>query len=59
MKRILATAILLVLFIACCISSHSCANTTTAPGGGPKDTLPPVLIKITTEIGSTGFQLTD
>lgn len=59
MKRILATAILLVLFIACCISSHSCANTTTAPGGGPKDTLPPVLIKITPEMGSTGFPLTD
>jgi len=59
MKRILATAILLVLFVACCVFSHSCANTTTAPGGGPKDTLPPVLLKITPETGHTNFPLTE
>ena len=59
MKRILATAILLVLFVACCVFSHSCANTTTAPGGGPKDTLPPVLVKITPEFGHKGFPLTE
>ena len=59
MKRILATAILLVLFVACCVFSHSCANTTTAPGGGPKDTLPPVLLKITPEMGHTSFPLTE
>jgi hypothetical protein len=34
---ILAT---LVLF------SHSCANTTTPPSGGPKDTIPPVIEKV-------------
>lgn len=28
------------------IFSHSCANTTTPPSGGPKDTIPPVLKKI-------------
>ena len=58
MRRFIATGILLVLFVAACIASHSCANTTTAPTGGPKDTLPPVLIKITPPSGSTGFPLT-
>ena len=59
MRRITATVLLLVLFAACCISSHSCANTTTAPSGGPKDTLPPVLLKITPEPGNTEFPLTE
>ena len=59
MKRILATAVLLALFVACCVFSHSCANTTTPPSGGPKDTLPPVLLKITPPAGATGFPLTE
>ena len=59
MKRITATVTLLALFIACCIASHSCANTTTAPGGGPKDTIPPVLLKITPEPNNTDFPLTE
>ena len=59
MRRIPATVILLALFVACCIFSHSCANTTTPPGGGPKDTIPPVLLKVTPENGSTLFPLTD
>lgn len=59
MKRITATVCLLALFIACCIGSHSCANTTTPPSGGPKDTLPPVLIKITPGPGTTQFPLTE
>lgn len=28
------------------IFSHSCANTTGTPSGGPKDTIPPVLVKV-------------
>lgn len=28
------------------IFSHSCANTTTPPSGGPKDTIPPVIRKV-------------
>ena len=55
MRRITLTALVLVLFVAACIASHSCANTTTAPSGGPKDTLPPVLVKITPESGTTSF----
>ena len=55
MRRITLTVLVLVLFVAACIASHSCANTTTAPSGGPKDTLPPVLVKITPESGTTSF----
>ena len=59
MRRIPATVILLALFVACCIFSHSCANTTTPPSGGPKDTIPPVLLKVTPDFGTTGFPVTD
>lgn len=34
------------LILGSIIFSHSCANTTTGPSGGPKDTIPPVLVKI-------------
>ena len=55
MRRITATVILLTLFIGACLSSHSCANTTTAPSGGPKDTIPPILVKLTPPTGTTNF----
>ena len=32
--------------------SHSCANTTTPPSGGPKDTIPPVITKLYPEPGA-------
>ena len=59
MRRFIATGLLLAAFVAACLSSHSCANTTTAPSGGPKDTIPPVLLKITPENGTTGFPRTE
>ena len=59
MKRTTATALLLALFTACLVLSHSCANTTTPPSGGPKDTIPPVLLRLTPADGSTGFPVTD
>ena len=34
--------------------SHSCANTTQAPTGGLKDTIPPAIVKISPHPGSTG-----
>lgn len=37
------------------VFSHSCANTTQAPKGGLKDTIPPVLVKVTPKPGSTGI----
>lgn len=33
--------------------SHSCANTTTPPSGGPKDTIPPVIKKLNPLNGAT------
>lgn len=33
--------------------SHSCANTTTPPSGGPKDTIPPVITKLYPYPGDT------
>ncbi|MBP5397153.1 MAG: Ig-like domain-containing protein [Bacteroidales bacterium] len=33
--------------------SHSCANTTTPPSGGPKDTIPPILVKADPVSGTT------
>ena len=50
-----AAAILLTAF--CCTISHSCANTSQAPTGGPKDTIPPVLISVTPARGDTGFPI--
>ena len=33
--------------------SHSCANTTTPPSGGPKDTIPPIITKLNPQPGAT------
>ena len=35
--------------------SHSCANTTTPPSGGPKDTIPPVIVKLDPMDGSVNI----
>lgn len=39
-------AIPIGLVLGSVIFSHSCANTSEAPSGGPKDTIPPVIVKI-------------
>lgn len=49
MKRLLSAfwPIIPVAFIlGSMIFSHSCANTTTPPSGGPKDTIPPVITAV-------------
>lgn len=53
MKRMITAASALLLFAACCLFSRSCANTTTPPQGGPKDTIPPVLLQTTPAENST------
>ena len=45
-----ALPVLLVLISV--MFSHSCANTTTPPSGGPKDTIPPVIVKLYPEPGA-------
>ena len=47
----------MLLTAACCLLSHSCANTKAAPSGGPKDTIPPVLQKITPEHNTRNMPL--
>jgi len=42
-----------VLLLGSMIFSHSCANTTQAPTGGAKDTIPPVIVKIYPPNGSS------
>lgn len=59
MRRIIITIIILLGFVGCCLISKSCANTTTPPSGGPKDTIPPVLMKATPDNYSTNFPLAD
>ena len=56
MKKIISAiwpAIPVAIILGSMIFSHSCANTTTPPSGGPKDTIPPVITEIFPAIGAT------
>ena len=56
MKKFLSQYIPLLTVIAATgilVFSPSCANTTTPPSGGPKDTIPPVLVKYSPLPGDT------
>ena len=46
-------AIPVIIILSMMIFSDSCANTTTPPSGGPKDTIPPIITKISPLPGST------
>ena len=46
-------AIPLALILGSILFSHSCANTTTPPSGGPKDTIPPVIVELFPYPGAT------
>ena len=59
MNRNVTAILLIVLTALCCLFSHSCANTKAAPSGGPKDTIPPVLLKIDPEQNTRNMQLAD
>ncbi|NMB36495.1 MAG: Ig-like domain-containing protein [Bacteroidales bacterium] len=54
-RRVLTTALALCGFLLCLLLSKSCANTTTPPSGGPKDTIPPVLMKVNPDFNATNF----
>ena len=43
----------IVAAVGALVFSPSCANTTTPPSGGPKDTIPPVLVKYYPQPGDT------
>ena len=56
MKRSLTKYLPLIpaaVVIVSSIFSHSCANTTQAPTGGLKDTIPPVIVKVSPKPGTT------
>ena len=56
MKRFLSgffPLIPIALVLGAMMFSHSCANTTTPPSGGPKDTIPPIITEIYPEMGMT------
>ena len=60
MKRLIDKylAIIPVAFILIStLFSHSCANTTQAPSGGVKDTIPPVIVKVSPAYYSTNVPL--
>ena len=52
-------ALMIVATALCCALSHSCANTKASPMGGPKDTIPPVLMGVDPVHGDTAFPRTD
>ena len=56
MKRFLSgffPLIPIALILGYMMFSHSCANTTTPPTGGPKDTIPPLITEVYPELGMT------
>ena len=56
MKRILLKYFPIIpigLILGTMMFSHSCANTTTPPSGGPKDTIPPLITEIYPVLGQT------
>ena len=56
MKRFFSNLLPLIpisLVLGSVMFSHSCANTTTPPSGGPKDTIPPVITKVYPLLGQT------
>lgn len=46
-------AVPIAIVLGTTIFSHSCANTTTPPSGGPKDTIPPVITELVPVPGAT------
>lgn len=60
MKRFLSNilpAIPIAFILGSMMFSHSCANTTTPPTGGPKDTIPPVIVDIMPYPGTVNVPL--
>ena len=54
---ILIPAIPTAIILGTMLFSHSCANTTTPPSGGPKDTIPPLITELFPVQGAVGVPL--
>ena len=46
-------ALFVLSILGLVVFTHSCANTTTPPTGGPKDTIPPLMVDLYPELGQT------
>ena len=57
MRRYLLPAVCAAIALLPLLFTHSCANTTQAPSGGDKDTIPPRIVDIRPYPGATGFGL--
>ncbi len=58
MKKLLSyliPGIPVMLILGAMTFSHGCANTTTPPSGGPKDTIPPIVTAIYPGLGATNI----
>ena len=52
--------LLSIVFVAAyCLHASSCASTKAAPSGGPKDTIPPVVLAVNPADNTVGFPLED
>ncbi len=51
----LVPGIPVIAILGVMIFSHGCANTTTPPSGGPKDTIPPIITAIYPGLGATNI----
>ncbi|MCI1640215.1 MAG: Ig-like domain-containing protein [Bacteroidales bacterium] len=58
-KSILIPLVPVGLILGTMFFSPSCANTTTPPSGGPKDTIPPVLVRVEPKPGSVNVPVHD
>lgn len=54
-RNIIRTSIVIAAIITYIAASYSCANTSKGPTGGPKDTIPPVVVGIAPEMPMTSF----
>ena len=55
----ICSIITLLLVVMYCLHSSSCASTKAAPSGGPKDTIPPVVLSMNPSENATQFPLED
>lgn len=61
MKKLISymiPAVPVTIILMTMIFSHSCANTTTPPSGGPKDTIPPIITEIYPALGAVNVPVT-
>lgn len=58
-KEIIYRVLTIVLVVAYALHTSSCASTKAAPSGGPKDTIPPVVVEMFPADNSVNFPIED